>query len=498
MLKRPFVGSFRGNFVGAVAVALCTTAAIAALAIGAISTIAADLGKPTISAARAHLTPAQAGKPETIFIVGDDHGGPYSNACQCHLLHADTFMLVRLDPNSGETSIMSIPRDLVVSFRDPYNGVSYADQKFNATYSAPGGGASLSATVAKKLIPGLTINHIIDFNFSAFIGVVDAIGCVYVDVDRRYVNLTDKSYLPINVQPGYQRLCANNALQYVRYRHNDSDFVRVARQQDFIRQAKEQIAPLDLVSKYDQLARALHKAIKTDITGVKDVNDLLNLIAYSSSRPVRDVHFQYSADNVVLPNGGVAVSATPHDIRASLAAFLNAPAQPSAPATTPAPTHAVHHHHHHVATPASTPGLTTVSADVGQRATQLQPYVPFPVYIPSLQTLAALPNEFHAYNVPDEQGHSYSGYRIDWADGTSGGYYGIEGMNWTNPPLFAHPTQTRTIGGRTYMIVDDGSHIHDIGWITSGRLYWVSNDLLENLSNDQMLAIARSAAPVTG
>jgi len=401
-----------------------------------------------------------------------------------------------MDPNQGQTSIMSIPRDLDVTFS--YHGGTYADQKFNATYAV--GKASLVATVVKQVMPGLTINHIIDVNFSTFIGVVHAIGCVYVDVDRRYLNPGDPTYLPINLQPGYQKLCAEPALSYVRYRHDDSDFVRVARQQDFIRQAKEQVDPLDLITKYDEITKALHKSIKTDVQGPKEISDLLTLIASSLQKPIRDVHFQYENADTLLPNGGVAVTATPQQIRASVADFLSAPAPASsAPATSSSTSSASSHavHHHRAATPASTPGLTALSPDVRTQATQLQPSVPFPIYLPSLEYLAASPNDFHAYTVPDEQGHAYQGYRIDWYDGNSGGYYGIEGMNWTNPPLFAHPDQTRSIDGRDYMIVDDGSAIHDIGWITNGHLYWISNALLEDLSNDQMLAIARSAAPLS-
>jgi hypothetical protein len=42
-------------------------------------------------------------------------------------------------------------------------------------------------------------------------------------------------------------------------------------------------------------------------------------------------------------------------------------------------------------------------------------------------------------------------------------------------------------------MVDDGSHIHVVGWKSGGALYWVTNTLLEDLSNSQMLAIAKSA-----
>jgi len=119
--------------------------------------------------------------------------------------------------------------------------------------------------------------------------------------------------------------------------------------------------------------------------------------------------------------------------------------------------------------------------------------VPFPVYLPSLQTGPAVSADFHAYTIGDEQHHRHYGYRIDWQVNGVGGYYGIEGMNWTNPPLFANPTATEVIDGRTYLFVDDGSHIHDIGWRQGGVLYWVSNTLQEDLTNTQMVDIANSA-----
>ena len=79
------------------------------------------------------------------------------------------------------------------------------------------------------------------------------------------------------------------------------------------------------------------------------------------------------------------------------------------------------------------------------------------------------------------------------------GWFGvldIEGINWTTPPLFANPTQTQRINGRTYLLVDDGAHIHDIGWREGNALYWVSNTLQEDLTNTQMLDIANSAQPL--
>jgi polyisoprenyl-teichoic acid--peptidoglycan teichoic acid transferase len=122
--------------------------------------------------------------------------------------------------------------------------------------------------------------------------------------------------------------------------------------------------------------------------------------------------------------------------------------------------------------------------------------VPFRIYLPAVETDQGIPNDFHPYAVRDQDGHLRHGYRIDWQQNGLGGFYGIEGVDWTDPPLFANPTQTVTIDGRRYMFVDDGAHIHDIGWRAGRVLYWVSNTLLENLTNAQMLAIAESARPL--
>src|ERR1039457_2842747 len=190
----------RRYLLGCAVIVACTTATISVAAIGVVTTIAADFalgGKPLDSA---YLTPAKAGAAQTILVIGDDHIGPtttYSTGAEqtvngYHYLHADTFMLVRMDPAQNQTSILSIPRDLVVTFH--YRGQPYTD-KFNSTYSL--GGDDLVERVAEATLPGVTINHVIDFNFASFLQLIDAIGCVYVDVDHRYLNPGDASYLPI-------------------------------------------------------------------------------------------------------------------------------------------------------------------------------------------------------------------------------------------------------------------------------------------------------------
>src|ERR1700760_146746 len=156
---------------------------------------------------------------------------------------------------------MSIPRDLKVEIP------GYGTEKFNAAYSD--GGPKLTLQVVKELT-GLKINHVVNIDFLGFVRAVDAIGCVYTDVDRRYYHSNaevapEEQYAEINIQPGYQKLCGKKALQYVRYRHTDTDIVRSARQQSFLSQVRHQISPLDLITNDHNLIGILASYTRTNI-----------------------------------------------------------------------------------------------------------------------------------------------------------------------------------------------------------------------------------------
>jgi hypothetical protein len=68
-------------------------------------------------------------------------------------------------------------------------------------------------------------------------------------------------------------------------------------------------------------------------------------------------------------------------------------------------------------------------------------------------------------------------------------------MNWTDPPLFAHADTVERYG-REYLYVDSGSHVQDVGWIVGSVLYWISNSIVDSLTNEQMFALAESSQSV--
>jgi len=188
-------------------------------------------GSVPIPGIKGVLDDVPAGKPQTILLLGSDRrfGDGKDNPPR-----SDTIIVVRLDPEKKATAIMSIPRDLKVEI--PGVGTTRINEAYHV------GGPKLAVRTVRHLL-GIDINHVVNINFGGFARAVNRLGCVYADVDRRYFNDHGGpgGYATINLKPGYQKLCGQDALDYVRYRHTDSDFVRAKRQQTFLGQAKEQI-----------------------------------------------------------------------------------------------------------------------------------------------------------------------------------------------------------------------------------------------------------------
>jgi polyisoprenyl-teichoic acid--peptidoglycan teichoic acid transferase len=229
---------------------------------------------------RQGITLPKPGAPQTILLIGSDHR---SGVTSFKKSNTDTMLLVRLNAASSTINVMSIPRDLQVEIH------GFGSDKINAAYSE-GGYGLLIKTIKQNVFPDLHVNHIVDTNFAGFSDLVDAIGCVYADADRRYYNvsapgLNDDS--SIDIEPGYQKLCGHNqsvsgALPFVRFRHTDTDIVREARQQDFIRWAKEQYPISKLVANRDRLLRIFGKHSTLDKT-LQTEDGILELLTSCST-----------------------------------------------------------------------------------------------------------------------------------------------------------------------------------------------------------------------
>jgi len=187
------------------------------------------------------------------LVLGYDQreGGAFTTSSR-----SDTVMLIRADPVSKTISVLSIPRDLGVPIYCPDRSGSgmYATGEVTRinTAFADCGPAGTVDTV--KMMTGLPINYLITVNFHGFKQIVDKLGGIWLDVDRRYYHVNNgtaaENYSNIDLEPGYQLLNGTQALEWVRYRHTDDDYHRIARQQEFVEALKDQFArnfdPLEL------------------------------------------------------------------------------------------------------------------------------------------------------------------------------------------------------------------------------------------------------------
>jgi polyisoprenyl-teichoic acid--peptidoglycan teichoic acid transferase len=482
---RPGRRMWRGFGLATLSVVLLSAVAVATPAFLELSEVTDALTSGGKLDVGNELTRADVGGPQTILLLGSDRR--YADIESGKPPNSDTMMLVRLDPDKPTTTVMSFPRDLEVEI--PCRGVD----KINAAYRF--GGPKLAVQTV-KLLTGLEINHVMNVNFGGFRRAVNFVDCVYVDVDRRYFNDNsgpEADYAVIDVPAGYQKLCGQDSLDYVRYRHEDNDLVRAARQQDYLRQAKEQVGVQRVLDDYGDLAKIFGRYTQTDIRDDSEVLGLLKLVIYSSGRPVRQVPFKVSS---IGDAKDTFVRATPEQVQKSVEQFLgNAPAgqrgevEPTRDEREGA--------RKRPKQPPAEAGLEEAGEFGREQAQFAQAKVPFPVYYPTLRTQLATYDgiEPRTYTISDPSGRRYKAYRMVLKKGLVGEYYGIQGMNWTSPPILEHPSEKRRLGGREFELFFDGKRLRTVAWRTRGAVYWVSNTLVLSLTNKQMLEIAESTRP---
>jgi len=488
-----------------VAVSAATTAAATLLYLDSIANAIQPKNNKLQKKVEKFLT--DAGGAQTFLIIGSDKRANEAEDPG----RSDTTMLVRLDPDKGLISMMSIPRDLKVEIP------GYGTGKFNEAYSY--GGTSLTLQTVKELTD-LPINHVVNVDFLGFAQGVYAIGCVYVDIDRRYYHSNAESaeqYAEINVQPGYQLMCGKQALDYVRYRHTDTDIVRSARQQEFLSAARSRVSVKDLVFDQGELVEAFTDYTTSDISDGKTLLEVLKLLGASRNSTINEVHFPAEL-------GPSFVYTTPGAVEEAVQEFLGGETTQEAKAAQrqsreEAEAGKKKHKKHkpkkkqkpkkpqvEVAKPGSdglVPASEAGEAEAKIAARRSRGF--FPIYYPTrlpegARFVESDPYEKvvdpYVYNLKDEDDNRHVAYRMvlvaEMSDGAH--YFGVQGIRgWSDPPILDDPSLTKTIHGRDYDIYVDGESVKMVAWRRGDNVYWISNDLLRTLTNDQMIGMARSA-----
>src|SRR5438105_2740334 len=203
-------------------VVLLSGAATAVLALNEVNKVVEPLHQNrAVKLAPRVLAPTSRGGPETLRLAGDDRRPPpKSNPGGFVLPHSNEMLLVRIDPSKPTISMLSIPRELQVTIYPP--GALPVTNRINAAYTI--GGIQLMTETIKRVM-GIPVNHVFVVTFPKFKRAVDEMGCVYLPVDRRYYHVNEpggEQFFEINLQPGYQRMCGRESLEFVSNRHEDT------------------------------------------------------------------------------------------------------------------------------------------------------------------------------------------------------------------------------------------------------------------------------------
>jgi LCP family protein required for cell wall assembly len=527
-------------------------------------------------------------------------------------------MLIRADPKTQTISLLSIPRDLQVPVWCPRRAQSLGTTRIDYAFAYCGPAGSLE-TVRK--LTGLQINYLITVDFHGFKEIVNDLGGVWLDIDRSYYNknvgTAATDYANIDLQPGYQKLSGGSALEFVRFRHTDSDLYRLAREQEFLRAIRDQVArsfdPLELPKIVSDIAHNVEVGSKN---GFSDTT-VLSWALFAATLPPGHIFQNYISDVAGVNVGGAQeLTASSYTISNAIARFLN----PNLGASKAAGDAALRVRVAIRSTAAPPPSRTTVTvlngngvagaaavassllaargyrtvlpADGAAANAPSYTYLHSRVYydprrpgaqaaatrlagllapaivepLPAVRSLLSLDpgamvvaivgQTFHgrlaaprsaapaqpqyvppqtrydpavalallrplAAKVPftldspavlerSSQPDTYPGdadARLYWIDSHhravrlvfvtgAGEFWGIEETDLPSPPILEAPSFSRYVGGRRLQFYYAGKNLHMIVLRDGAASYWVVNTLLNSLSSETMIAIARGLQPV--
>jgi LCP family protein required for cell wall assembly len=561
---------------------------------------------PAVVKAAKQLDVPVANRAAIALVIGYDHRAGVESAGPSR---SDTLMLIRADPLTKTISLLSFPRDLQVPI---YCGSTpTATDRINAAYAYCNAKGTL---LTVKHLTGLPVNYLITVNFHGFKQVVDTLGGIWMDVDRRYYNkntgAASNNYANINLQPGYQQLTGQEALDFVRFRHTDSDLTRVARQQEFVRAMKEQVARSFSYTRIPSLVGTLTKNIEVGEGGhALQLDQVISYALFAQALPGGHF-FQDKIANVDCASGPCLAS--PSDIQAAVDQFQNPDVQAPKDANTAAlgqkvkqtapppasvsvtvlngngvsgaaanasyllaqrgyqtvpppnglqadsPTQEFHSKIYYdpaqkrsraaavalqnlmqpadVETLPRTPDLlardpgsmlvvvlgTTFRGSIAPlpardvpkhqqptvrydaaAAGLLQPYakkVPFKLMVPTVLDRYSSPDTLYGdkpiafYWMDNARKHK--GIRLVFHNGANE-FWGVQETDFAAAPALADRSFHRILGGRAFDLYYSGTHLHMVVLRQSGATYWVVNSLLDSLSNETMLAIAKGLKPLT-
>lgn len=213
-----------------------------------------------------------------VLLIGSDVGPDRTG------IRTDTMIVVSVDPQTGDAAMISLPRNLhslplpegfgpdddCHCFPDLLNALWWDAVNHPDRYPGEGdpGPRALKRAIGEFL--GLEIQYYAMVSLQGFVGLVDALGGVTIDVPARVVDETyphedGVTIENVVIEPGRQHLDGHLALAYARIRRHADDWARMNRQRCVLGALLEQSSPMELLARYGALVDVMRQHLETDI-----------------------------------------------------------------------------------------------------------------------------------------------------------------------------------------------------------------------------------------
>lgn len=281
-LTRPRPERWGSRAVGAVLVTVLCTALIVPFAfvvrtaVTLHSTLTSVLAPAEPASQAAADTPWPHRSHINVLLLGGDAGD------NRYGLRTDTMIVANIDIDSGDTVLISVPRNLenvpfpegtalAERYPEPYGFDDLLNEVYQTVAEEPEELAinpdapDPAADTLKHVIGhalGISIDYYALVDLRGFADLIDAIGGVVVPVEEpiRYGRRGEGL-----LEPGERRMSGKEALWYSRSRTDSDDYARMGRQGCLLKYVAEQTNPVTVLRRFDELADATQRTLTSDI-----------------------------------------------------------------------------------------------------------------------------------------------------------------------------------------------------------------------------------------
>ncbi len=288
-----------------------------------------------------------------VLLIGSDAGDDRIG------VRTDSMIVASIDPASGQTVLLSLPRNMEnVPFpkSNPLsklwpNGYNCGGEcLLNAVWNEavnhkdlfkgdPNPGLTTTRGVVSEIL-GQPIDYSVVIDLKGFESLVDAMGGVVVDVKERLpvqgaLSASGALYgVEEWIEPGQQRLDGYHALWYARSRLSTDDYSRMRRQRCLVGNIVDQVNPALMLQKYPALAQVAKENIVTDLPAT-DLPAWVDLVDRIKNAQIHSLAFTASNISVTRPDFAKIHTMVSQAIAASLAPASPTTTTPSATSSPP-------------------------------------------------------------------------------------------------------------------------------------------------------------------